>query len=362
MLGLGGGDRRGRGAHVGVVELGDGVDVCRDRRVLEPGGEAQHVLLGAQPRKRVALAGRIRPAADLLDGGRQPHRGLALLGEERARDLQVLAGQDLQRGGIGGDRLVLEVERRVEDVDVGNLGLRLLGRGLQRLLAGDRALALVLAAAAARGQQRSSAAEPGECHQPPAIDVQHNPPNSVVVRYYALPRPAGHHQRVDSSSSSSSTGFVYRPEERYFQPSSATMKTTLPSSSSPAIRCATRAIAPDETPAKTPSSSSSLRVQTMASWLVTKIFRSSRLRSMIGGMKPSSRERSPWTGSPCMGSAATIFTRSPSSSLKRRACPMSVPPVPRPATNASTSPSSSSRISGAGPWECAPGLASLPYW
>src|SRR3954462_12896077 len=56
------------------------------------------------------------------------------------------------------------------------------------------------------------------------------------------------------------------------------------------------------------------------------------------------------TGSPCMGSAATIFTRSPSSSLKRRAWPMSVPPVPRPATNASTSPSSSSRISGAVPW------------
>ena len=55
------------------------------------------------------------------------------------------------------------------------------------------------------------------------------------------------------------------PRERYFQPSSATMKTTLPSSSSPAIRTATRAIAPDETPAKSCSSSSSLRVQTIAS-------------------------------------------------------------------------------------------------
>ena len=70
---------------------------------------------------------------------------------------------------------------------------------------------------------------------------------------------------------------------------------------------------------------------------------------MIGGMKPSSSERRPWTGSPCIGSAATIFTWSPSSSLKRRALPMSVPPVPRPATNAETSPSSSSRISTAVP-------------
>ena len=99
---------------------------------------------------------------------------------------------------------------------------------------------------------------------------------------------------------------------------------------------AMRAIAPDETPAKRPSSSSSLRVQMIASRLVTKIFRSSSERSMIGGMKPSSSERRPWTGSPCIGSAATIFTRSPSSSLKRRALPISVPPVPRPATNAST--------------------------
>ena len=58
-----------------------------------------------------------------------------------------------------------------------------------------------------------------------------------------------------------------------------------------------------------PSSSSSRRVHTIASWLVTKIFRSSSEMSMIGGMKPSSSERRPCTGSPCIGSAATIFTR-----------------------------------------------------
>ena len=114
------------------------------------------------------------------------------------------------------------------------------------------------------------------------------------------------------------------------------------------MRTAIEAIAPEETPAKMPSSSSSLRVQTIASWLVTKIFRSSSERSMIGGMKPSSSERRPCTGSPCIGSAATILTASPSSSRSRRPLPISVPPVPRPATNAVTS-SSSSRISGAVP-------------
>ena len=83
--------------------------------------------------------------------------------------------------------------------------------------------------------------------------------------------------------------------------------TTLPSSSSPAMRTAMEAIAPLETPANTPSSSSSLRVQMIASRLVTKILRSSSEMSMIGGMKPSSSERRPCTGSPCIGSAATIF-------------------------------------------------------
>ena len=62
------------------------------------------------------------------------------------------------------------------------------------------------------------------------------------------------------------------------------MKTTLPSSISLATRTAIEAIAPAETPVKSPSSSSSLRVQTTASAFETKIFRSSRERSMIGGM------------------------------------------------------------------------------
>ncbi len=65
-------------------------------------------------------------------------------------------------------------------------------------------------------------------------------------------------------------------------------------------------------------------------------------------MKPSSSERNPCTGSPCIGSAATIFTASPKVSFSRRPLPISVPPVPRPATKALTS-SSSSMISSAVP-------------
>ena len=61
---------------------------------------------------------------------------------------------------------------------------------------------------------------------------------------------------------------------------------------------------------------------------------------MIGGMNPSSSERRPCTSSPCSGSAATIFVLG-SCSFRRRPLPISVPPVPRPATNAVTSPRSS---------------------
>jgi hypothetical protein len=58
----------------------------------------------------------------------------------------------------------------------------------------------------------------------------------------------------------------------------------LPSSRSAATRTAIEAIAPEETPANSPSSSSSFLVQTTASRFETKIFRSSSEMSMIGGM------------------------------------------------------------------------------
>src|ERR1700730_8374226 len=55
---------------------------------------------------------------------------------------------------------------------------------------------------------------------------------------------------------------------------------------------------------------------------------------MIGGMKPSSSDRSPCTGSPCIGSAATIFTASPKVFFSRLPFPLNVPPPPRPPTHA----------------------------
>src|SRR5262249_22933508 len=69
-------------------------------------------------------------------------------------------------------------------------------------------------------------------------------------------RGPGYHQTVDSMSSPSPIGLVWPPEDRYFQPSSGTRKPTLPSSSPPAIRCATYGTAPAETPANIPSTCS----------------------------------------------------------------------------------------------------------
>jgi len=106
--------------------------------------------------------------------------------------------------------------------------------------------------------------------------------------------------------------------DRYFHPSSAITNTTFPSPSSSAIRTATEAIAPEDTPAKIPSSEKSFCVHTIASRFETRILRSSRERSMIGGMNPSSSDRRPWTKSPCNGSAATIVVgRTPRGGRRR---------------------------------------------
>ena len=80
---------------------------------------------------------------------------------------------------------------------------------------------------------------------------------------------------------------------RYFQPPSASTQTTTPSSSSPAIFRATWSTAPDEPPAKIPSSSSSARTPSTDSSFVTSTFRSRRDTSRIGGTYPSASERRP---------------------------------------------------------------------
>src|SRR5262249_5549138 len=72
--------------------------------------------------------------------------------------------------------------------------------------------------------------------------------------------------------------------DRYFQPPSARMPTTtLPSASSRARRRATWSTAPDETPAKMPSSSRSCLTAAAASSFDTSSFRSSFETSRIGG-------------------------------------------------------------------------------
>ena len=75
---------------------------------------------------------------------------------------------------------------------------------------------------------------------------------------------------------------------------------------------------------------------TIESRFETSSFRSRRDSSRIGGTKPSSRLRRPLTGSPWSGSQATI-SMSGRCSLSRREEPISVPPVPSPATKTSIS-------------------------
>src|SRR5438445_6417917 len=88
-----------------------------------------------------------------------------------------------------------------------------------------------------------------------------------------------HHHSFASSISSP----CQKPAERYFQPPSGRTHTTTPSSSSAARRRATWSTAPDETPAKIPSSSSNRRSPSTALSFATRSFRSSFATSRIGG-------------------------------------------------------------------------------
>src|SRR3954447_6594796 len=148
-----------------------------------------------------------------------------------------------------------------------------------------------------------------------------------------------HHQTVRSIACSTSS-FSQKSAERYFQPASARIATTTPSSSSSASFRATCPTAPADTPAKMPSSSSSRRTSCTDSSFVTSTLRSSFETSRIGGTYPSSSERRPMTGSPGSGSAAAT-TMSGNVSRRRPPVPISVPPVPSPATTTSTRSSAS---------------------
>src|ERR671923_520104 len=91
-----------------------------------------------------------------------------------------------------------------------------------------------------------------------------------------------HHQTVRSIARSTSSA-SQKSAERYFQPPSARIATTTPSSSSAASLRATCKTAPEETPAKIPSSSSRRRTSCTDSSFETSTFRSSFDTSRIGG-------------------------------------------------------------------------------
>src|SRR6185312_5158303 len=91
-----------------------------------------------------------------------------------------------------------------------------------------------------------------------------------------------HHQTVRSIASSTSSA-SQKSADRYFQPPSAKIATTTPSSSSRASLRATWPTAPAETPANTPSSSSKRRTSRTDSSFETSTFRSSLSTSRIGG-------------------------------------------------------------------------------
>src|SRR6478735_5505080 len=131
------------------------------------------------------------------------------------------------------------------------------------------------------------------------------------------PGVVGHHQFTPPSSASSiSSRLVEKvPADRYFQPPSGRSATIVPDSISDATRAAATMTAPHDGPAKIPSRKTSSRRAAIASRFETRYFASMNDGSRISGMKPSSRDRRPWTSSPGSGSAA--MTRTPSLCSRR---------------------------------------------
>src|SRR5262249_20232551 len=105
----------------------------------------------------------------------------------------------------------------------------------------------------------------------------------VVPR--VCPQPGGDRRRDPHQGTSSAIPSPpQKGAERSFQPPSASTATTVdPSGSSPAIRRATWTTAPDDTPANSPSWSSSARAAAAASAFDTSSLRSSFATSSTGG-------------------------------------------------------------------------------
>src|SRR3954464_11880321 len=104
-----------------------------------------------------------------------------------------------------------------------------------------------------------------------------------VLDQLAAHRLGDYHQLPCSMERSTSSA-AQKSAERYFQPPSGRMQTTLPLSSSALSFRATWTIAPDDTPAKIPSLSTSARSPATDSAFETRIFLSSFDTSRIGGV------------------------------------------------------------------------------
>src|SRR5207237_9123919 len=119
-------------------------------------------------------------------------------------------------------------------------------------------------------------------HQPPPPELSRRLLLSMPAQLRAY--PARHHHQNDRSIDASTSSAVQKSADRYFQPPSASTHTTVESvGSSSATRRATCTTAPDDTPAKIPSRSSSARTAATDSAFETSSFRSSFETSRIGG-------------------------------------------------------------------------------
>src|SRR5439155_27280832 len=85
----------------------------------------------------------------------------------------------------------------------------------------------------------------------------------------------GHYHQTDRSIAPATSSESQKSAERYFQPPSASTQTMTPSSSSSASRSAAWITAPEETPPKMPSRSSSRRRPATDCSFETRSFRSS---------------------------------------------------------------------------------------
>src|SRR5437773_5404667 len=106
---------------------------------------------------------------------------------------------------------------------------------------------------------------------------------ALGVRHELCTHLVGNHHQTKRSIDPSTSSASQKSALRYFQPASARTATTTPPSRSAASFRATRTTAPDETPAKTPFSSSRRRTSRTESSLDTSTLRSSFAKSMIGG-------------------------------------------------------------------------------